>query len=93
MGSFIPCYWPSMTTLPVEPTGRIPHRPCKLSREERDAILPYKDEYRNCTTKEQRKDVYRAHIGPAIFEYWRKHNLHPGEGAESNARTKVRGLL
>lgn len=78
-----------MTTLLVEPTGRVPRGLCRLSRAERDAILPYKAEYKNCTTKEERQAVYRGHIGPAIFEYWRAHNLQPAEGAESIARSKV----
>lgn len=82
-----------MTTLPVVPTGVIPRGPCKLSREERDVILPYKEQYRDCITKEERHAVYRGHIGPALFEYWRVHHLHPAEGAESNARTKVWDLI
>jgi hypothetical protein len=82
-----------MTTLPVETTGRVPRGQCKLSRAERDAILPFKKQYRDCTTKEERKAVYRAHIGPAIFEYWRQHDLQPVDGAESIARTQVRTLL
>lgn len=78
-----------MSSLPVEQTNTIPHGPCKLYRLERDAILPYKQQYQQCTTKEERKAVYRAHIGPALFEYWRKHDLHPADGIESSARTKV----
>jgi hypothetical protein len=82
-----------MTTLLVESTARVPHGPCKLSRAERDAILPYKEQYRNCTSKEERKAVYRAYIGPALFEYWRVHQLQPIDGAESNARSKVFTLI
>lgn len=78
-----------MVFLPIDPGEKIPRRPSKLSRAERDTILPFKDEYRLCTSKEQRKAVFRGKIAPAMFEYWRQHDLQPAEGVESTARSKV----
>ena len=68
---------------------RKPRKDAIYSQEELAVINPFKDEYRQQTTREMRGNIIRQHVLNALFKYWTKVGKYPASPEESISRMKV----
>ena len=66
---------------------------CRYMIEERNAILPFKVEYRGQTTSLLWKQLFRCKILPAIFNHWHDIRKIPENDQESANHIKVLNFL
>jgi hypothetical protein len=63
--------------------------PSIYTYEERKVLQPFKKDYRSQPNKQERANMYRTTILPAISNYWKDNGNPPADEADLGERVKV----